>query len=222
MNSLRLLDVPTDDTLSYKVYVSKAVPLADVTITANLDVLVSTRDKSEALDAKIHAALQDFIATNWDIVSQERHGATPGFERVSLRALAKVPVEQSRNLKERANKANRVGLEFGHLSVNRSLPQDLVGQIMKELWFEAVTKVNGHLDEFGRVSGRIWRIGNISLGVPGGRGRVRNEKGGFRDEVDDPLGDLMESGLSGVEKISLIAEVTLRSERPDPAVQAEA
>ena len=177
MSVMRVIDVPTDDTLTYKVYVSKALPLADVTITANLDVLVSSRDKNEALEAKIHAALQDFIATNWDIVSQERHGATPGFERVSLRALAKVPVDQSRNLKERANKANWVGLEFGHISVNRSLPQDLVGQIMKELWFEAVAKVNGHLEEFQRVSGRLWRIGNITLGVPGGRTRGATKKG---------------------------------------------
>lgn len=217
MSAAPVIQFSIDDTIKYKVYVSKAIPLADVTITANLELLVSSHDDNSALNAKIQAALQDFIAADWDIVAQERAGATPGFERVHLRALSKVPAEQSRNLKERASRANREGLEFGAISVNRSLPQDQVGQIMKDLWFEAVDKVSGHLPEFNRVSGRAWRIGDISLGVPGGHSQARLTKGGYREEVDDPLGDLMESGLSGAEKISLIAEVTLKAEKPSAA-----
>ena len=84
---------------------------------------------------------------------------------------------------------------------------------MKELWFEAVSKVNEYLPEFNRVSGRQWRIGDVVLGTPDGGHCSRNTKGGYRDEVDDMLGDLMESGLAGAEKVSLIANVTLKSAR---------
>jgi hypothetical protein len=187
------------------VYVSKAVPLADVTVTASLELLASSRDDSHALEAKIDTALRDFLPVEWEILGQERSSATPGFEHIKLKALAKVSADQNRN---------REGLEFGNISVNRSLRQDEVNQVMKELWFEAVSRANEHLPEFNRVSGRQWRIGDVVLGVPDGGYRNRNTKGGYREEVDDMLGDLMESGLSGVEKVSLIANVTLKSARP--------
>lgn len=75
--------------------------------------------------------------------------------------------------------------------------------------------VTAHLDEFNRASGRQWRLGDVTLGVPGGgRSSGRLTKGGYVEDADEPLGKFMESGLSGVEKVSLTAEVTLRSARP--------
>jgi len=214
MTAAQVVQLSLDDTINYKVYVSKAVPLADVTVTANLELLVSSRDDSDALRGKIDSALRDFLPVEWEILGQERTSATPGFERLKLKALAKVSADQNRNLVERARLANREGLEFGTISVNRSLRQDEVNQIMKELWFEAVSKANENLPEFNRVSGRQWRIGDVVLGTPDGGNRNRNVKGGYREEMDDLLGELMESGLSGIEKVSLIAGVTLKSTRP--------
>jgi hypothetical protein len=214
MSTAQVVQLSIDDTINYRVYVSKAVPLADATVTANLEILVSNRDNNEDLDARIRTALRDFIAVDWEILGQERSSATTGYERIKLKALAKVAADQNRNLEERARKANREGLEFGQIAVNRALTQDQVGQVMKELWFEAVSKVNEHLVEFNRASGRQWRIGDVILGAPDGGFRARNAKGGYREELDDMLGDLVESGLSGAEKVSLIANVTLKSERP--------
>ena len=68
--------------------------------------------------------------------------------------MAKIPAKENRNLEERAARANREGLEFGHVQVSRNLPQDQVNQIIKELWFEAVEKVTEHLADFNRASGR--------------------------------------------------------------------
>jgi hypothetical protein len=166
--------------------------------------MINTNDGNNDLDPRIRAALKDFIEVDWELLGHERSGATPGFERIKVIALAKVPAEQNRNLEERARQANREGLEFGAITVKRSLPQDQVNQIVKELWFEAVTRVNGHLAEFEHVSGRKWRMGNIVLGIPDGGHRTRSGKGGYMDDLDDTLGQLLESGLSGVEKISLI------------------
>jgi hypothetical protein len=210
--------LPLDDTLNYKIHVSKAVPRGDVTVTVAMELLVSTRSESSVgLDDVIRTALQDFIPVQWELLGHERTSATPGFERIRLKALSTVPPEQNRNLEERARKANREGLEFGEISIKRSLPQGHANQIVKELWFDAISKVSEHLPEFNRVSGRTWRIGDVVLGVSAGTQRIVRGKGGFTEEIDTPLGSLgevIEAGMSGVEKISLIADVTLKSERP--------
>lgn len=209
------LQMPVDDTISYKIYVAKAVPLANVTVIAQLQLMVSNRDENPDLDSRIRGALADFIDAEWTLLEQERTSATPGFERIQLKAMAKIPAAENRKLEERAARANREGLEFGHVHISRNMPQDQANQIIKELWFEAVEKVTAHLDEFNRVSGRQWRIGDITLGVPGsGRRSGRLTKGGYTEAPDEPLIQLIESGLSGAEKISLTADVTLRSERP--------
>ena len=215
MPPLPTMQLPFDDTINYKVYVAKVVPLADVTVTAQLELMVSNRDENADPDSRIRDALKDFIDTEWTLLEQERSSATPGFERIHLKAMAKVPAKENRKLEERAAGANREGLEFGRVNVSRNMPQDQANQIIKELWFETVAKVTAHLDEFNRVSGRQWRVGDITLGVPGsGRQPSRMTKGGYVEEHDEALSTFMESGLSGLEKISLTADVTLRSARP--------
>jgi hypothetical protein len=215
MSFSRTLQLPVDDTISYKVYVAKAVPVADVTVTAQLELMVSNRDENPDLDSRIRGALKDFIDTDWTLLEQERSSATPGFERIQLKAMAKIPAKENRKLAERAARANREGLEFGHMHVSRNLPQDQANQIIKELWFEVVEKVTAHLAEFNRASGRQWRVGDIALGVPGGgRQSGRPTKGGYAEDPNEPLGMFMESGLAGAEKISLTADVTLKSVPP--------
>ncbi len=160
------LQMLIDDTISYKIYVAKAVPLANVTVIAHLQLMVSNRDENPDLDSRIRGALSDFIDSDWTLLEQERSSATPGFERIQLKAMAKIPASENRKLQERATQANREGLEFGHIHISRNMPQDQANQIIKELWFETVEKVTAHLDEFNRVSGRQWRVGDIALGVP--------------------------------------------------------
>jgi|APTNR8051073442_1049403.scaffolds.fasta_scaffold12469_1 hypothetical protein len=214
MSPTTSIQLPMDDAISYKIFVAKAVPVADVTITAHLTLMVSNRDESQDTDNRIRSALTDFIDTEWTILTPERSSATPGFERINVKAIAKISSTENRNLDERAARANREGLEFDHVRVNRTLPQEQANQIIKELWFEAVEKVTAHLADFNRVSRRQWRIGDVALGAPGtGRTSRRLNKGGYQEELDEPLTELMESCLTGVEKISLTADVTLRSIR---------
>lgn len=87
MNSAAIVQLPVDDTISYKVYVAKAIPLADVAITAQLQLIVSNRDENPNLDSRIRSALKDFIDTHWTLLEQERSSATPGFERIRLKAI---------------------------------------------------------------------------------------------------------------------------------------
>jgi hypothetical protein len=210
------ITLPQDDTLSYKVYVAKAVPRGDVAITVNLQMVASTSDNDiNTINARLKNVLLDFIGADWRFVGHTREGPAPGYEKIAVQAIAKVSAEENRNLEERARKASRDGIEFGGVAVKRTLPQDHVNQIVKELWFDAVRKVQEHLREFEQASGRRWRIGDIVFGVPdGGRQNRPYVKGGYREDATESLADLVESGLSGAEKISLIAEVTLKSARP--------
>jgi hypothetical protein len=210
------ISLPQDDTLNYKVYVAKAVPRGDVAITVNVRLIASTQDNEvERINARLREALQDFISADWKFVGNTREGLTPGFEKILVQAIAKVPAEENRNLEERARKAGREGLELGEIAVKRALPQDQVNQIVKELWFDAVRKTREHIVEFNEASGRQWRLGDIVFGVPGSGQQPRQfAKGGYREDATESLADLVESGLSGADKISLIAEVTLKSSRP--------
>ncbi len=211
MSAAMLAAMPCDDTIHYRISVSKVVPLIDVTVTAVVELMVQITDQNEDLDAKVHSALRDFIPVDWEILDQNRSGATPGYERIILKVLAKVPSEQNRNLEERARKANREGLELSDISVKRARPQDDVNQIMKGLWFDAVSRVREHLTDFNKVSGREWRIGEITLGVAPHVQVTRSLKGGYREEIDDVVSDPMTSALSGAEKVSMVADVTLKS-----------
>jgi len=213
--STQIPEIKLDDTLQYKVYVSKAVPRGDVTLNAFVTLIVAESDNApDTINQRVMEALQAFLPTPWEVVSTDRTGLSPGYEQVRVKVLSRVPAEENRNLEERARKAARVGLSIGDISVNRALPQDVANQIVKSLWFEAVRKVNEHLKEFEEASGRQWRIGDIVFGVPNNGGQQRSVKGGYRDEIDDFLSGLVESGLAGAEKISLVADVTLKSARP--------
>jgi hypothetical protein len=209
------INIPTDDTLCYKVNASRVIPRGEVTVVAQMIVVVKTQTSDNTgLDQRINAALQAFLPTEWESLGYERSSLTTGYEQVKVQAIAKVPAEENHNLEERARRANSDGLEFGEITVKRSLPADQVGQIVKEMWFDIIGKVNLHITEFERTSGRKWRIGNINYGVPDAGRRQESRKGSFRDEIDDVLGGLADVGLAGAEKISLIAEVTLKSPRP--------
>ena len=214
MSDIQYVPLQLDDTIRYRISVSKVVPLIDVTVTADVVILFNSSDNNDDLTTRVHSALHEFIPVDWEIVSQNRKGATPGYEQITLRVLAKVPSDQNRNLEERARKANRIGLELSDINVKRARPQDEVNQIMKDLWFDAVGKVRGHIAEFKEVSGRDWRMGDITLGVPPTTQVVRSAKGGYREEVDDVVSDPMASALSGAEKVTMVAEVVLKSAQP--------
>ena len=61
-----------------------------------------------------------------------------------------------------------------------------------------------------RQTGRKWRIGDIEFGI-GGRSEEYTAKGARRSTGFEDLLDPDGEGLSGAERISLIAEITLRA-----------
>ena len=82
--------------------------------------------------------------------------------------------------------------------------------MVHELRGEIVSTVLLELTDFERQTSRKWRIGDIEFGI-GGRSDEYTAKGARRSSGLQDLLDPDGEGLSGSERIPLIAEITLRA-----------
>jgi hypothetical protein len=216
--------VSCDDTLRYRLVAQKILSQEDVRVVTEITALVSTANSDQGrLERRIRQALNNFIASDWVFSTVHRLGEAVGFERVSLRAWARVPHGEIYNLEERARRASAEGLSLGKPELDYSLPSARVNEIVQTLRRESIEAVKRHCEEFAQQTGRAWRIGDIEFGVTGSRAQ-RTGKGAYRSTSDDA--DLMllntafesdeeETGITGSERIALITSVTLRARMPD-------
>ncbi len=105
---------------------------------------------------------------------------------------------------------------LGMPRVDYALSSEKIDEAVGALRLEILQRVQVHLADFGKATGRTWRIGDIAFGTdePGHYNEARTGKGAYRDN-NDLLRSLEESdavqGLSGMERIKLLANVTLRA-----------
>lgn len=208
------------DTLRYRVQVRKALPQDEVRITVNVRALVQTRDTDQpALEGRIRKALNAFLPADWMLSRIERGGDAVGYERVELTATARVKASENYNLAERARRASSEGLSLGAPDADYALSAEKVDRIVEELRYEIVRQVQGHIAQFSKETSRTWRLGDISYGAEqhASLSSRRTGKGAYRD-TEDPLAlldaDYEAGGLSGAERVTLYAEVTLKSDVP--------
>ncbi len=204
---------PIDDTLRYKVSVSKAIAHDTVRVSANVTVLTHPQQTTDiVLAQEIEPTLRDFIAAEWVISYLERKPDAAGYERLTMQASARVEISENFNLIERARRASRDGISLSEPETHRSISVDRVQSVVKELWFRVVAVVNLQKDEFSKASGRTWRIGDIELGQIERTGDNRYTKGAARTENDQFFAEVDEpAAKQGGERISLSANVVLRS-----------
>lgn len=204
------------DTLSYRVFAEKLLPQDRVRITVTVTALVSSqyRDQESLLD-EIRAVLNDFIRTDWLFSRIERETDAVGYERVRLKALARVPAGENYNLEERARRASHEGLSLSDPKPDYALPRETVTETVQALREQILEEVARNIEGYNRATGRLWRLGHIEFGVPSEDdvlARMRSAKGAYRGEADDAqvytLGGI---GLTSAERVSLIAEVVLKS-----------
>lgn len=205
-----------DDTIRFKLFANRAIVQQDARISVEVNALIGTSqvDQTELL-RRIRTALNAFIKTDWGFSAIKRMGEAVGFERVSLQAAARVPSSEVFNLEERARQASTEGLALKEPIVNYSLPADKVSAIVRELQQQLVGNINEQIGMFDHATGRNWRLGNLAFGVwDPSNSDNRSAKGAYRSS-DSSIGDLMfdlgESGMTGAEKIALVADVELRS-----------
>jgi hypothetical protein len=208
------LNQKADDTLRYTVVVAKAVPQETVRITVDVTALARPDETTDAVLAqRIRPALAQFVAGEWMLSGLERHSDAVGFERLVMRAATRVALAENINLTERARLASLNGLSIADAEVDRALAPDKVAAVVKDLWFEVVERVNDHVGDFDRLTGRHWRIGDIEYNLAERGGERVSMKGALRADADQFWASTDDAGaLQGAERVSLSARVTLRAE----------
>lgn len=205
-----------DDTVNFKLHATRTKVQETVQINVPVTLLVQpAQNDPKVLDAHIRDALQRFIRAEWVFSTIRREGETLGYERLRLSATARVSPVEIYNLKERARNAGQEGLELGEPTVNYKLPSAKVSEVNSALRLQLLEDLMQQIPVLNKVTGREWRIGSIQYGLHRsdfGAGTTRYSKGGYREESEEDVG--AEVGLTGGERFSILAEVTLRSARP--------
>ena len=214
VSSLEALIRP-DDTLRFKPFAQKTITQEDARITVEVNALVSTAEQTpNALQQRIRAALARLIPADWAFSAIQRGGEAVGFERVTLTASARVATTELYNLDERARQASSEGLSLRAPTISYALPSARVSATVQALRLQILDDVKRQLEEFRAATGRDWRIGDVAFGVRDSRAEFRSGKGAYRSS-DDSIGDLFEDtdeeGITGSERISLVADVCLRA-----------
>ena len=204
-----------DDTLRFKLFAQELIHQEDARITVEVHALISTaQNDRKALEQKIRNALNSFIAADWSFSTIQRGGEAVGYERVTMNASTRVPIAEVYNLEERARKASAEGLSLKEPKINYSIPSKRVGETVEKLRRQLVEDAKRQITEFDQTTGRTWRIGDIAFGIVDNRAEFRTGKGAYRsadDAIADVFSDADDVGMTSAERISLVAEVTLRS-----------
>lgn len=203
-----------DDSLRFRVIAQRTLSQETVLLSVKVALLVSANqtDQSE-LQRWAKSALVQFVPNvEWGFSTLRRQSnAVVGYEQIEIEASARIPCDQNFNLKERAQLASREGLSISHVKVSYALPVYLVNEVVHELRLEIIHDLLKEIAHFEQLTGRKWRIGDVEFGITG-RGDEYTAKGASRSTGYEAILDPDCEGLSGAEKISLVAEVCLRSD----------
>jgi len=204
-----------DDTLRFKLFAQKVIVQEDARITVEVHALVSTsQNDRKSLEQKIRSALNSFISAEWAFSTIQRGGEAVGYERVTLNASTRIPIAEVYNLEERTRQASTEGLSLREPKINYSIPSQRVSETVQELRRQIVEDTKRQIADFDQITGRIWRIGDIAFGLWDNRGEYRTGKGAYRasdEAIADLFSDQDDAGMTSAERISLVADVTLRS-----------
>ena len=204
-----------EDSLRFKLFAQKAIVQEDARITVDVHALVSTSQNDRAtLEQKIRSALGAFISAEWSFSTIRRGGEAVGYERVTLNASSRVAIAEIYNLDERARQASTEGLSLREPRVSYALTSQRVNETVEELRRRIVEDAKRQIMEFDQLTGRNWRIGEITFGICDNRSEVRSGKGAYRvsdDAIADLFSEADDAGMTSAERISLVAEVTLRA-----------
>ncbi|MBK7659104.1 MAG: hypothetical protein IPJ28_08125 [Betaproteobacteria bacterium] len=214
------------DTLRFRLQAARALPQDDIRLVVGITALVKPGDHDSAtLETHIREALARLVKTDWTFTRIERHPDAAGYERVTLRAGARVAAAENWNLPERARKASADGIALNNPEVSYALSSGRVDAAVEGLRLDLLRKATEQAQRMTEASGRNWRVGDVEFGVAGivQENARRTGKGAYTDENESlELLALLDtpSGITGGERISLAAQVTLKAftgYRDDPS-----
>lgn len=158
---------PVQDTISFQLRADTVVVNDTVRITVYINALVTTDTAEAALRRDIKEALSRFIDADWSFNGLDRSADESGFERVSIRATARVKETENYNLENRALAVSRQGLKLANISVDTGVPAVLLEKAEKALRAEIVVKAKEELEELIAITGRPYRIGSLRFANQG-------------------------------------------------------
>jgi hypothetical protein len=200
------------DTLRYTVRAEKSIAQDNVRVVVAVQALVSTSDRDQqALEKRIRAALADFLAADWAFTNIQRQGDAVGYERVALRAMARVKAAEIYSMEERARKASREGLTLSSPQLDYSLPARRVEEVTQELRLKALEEVGRQIVQFNAQTGRNWRLGDVQFTIEGQAPSQAFGGQSLGRQAAPLLITAEDAGLSASEKIVVVAEVTLKA-----------
>ncbi len=205
------------DTLRFRLQAARSLPQEDIRLVVNITALVQSADHDQAsLEKRIRDALARLVKTDWTFTRIERAADAAGYERVMLRAGARVPASENWNLPDRARIASRDGIAIGTPEVSYALSTDKVDGAVEALRLDLLKLATEQAAKMSEASGRHWRVGDVEFGAAGlvQDNRRRTGKGAFSD-TEETLEMLAlqdtPSGVTGGERITLVANVTLKA-----------
>ena len=205
------------DTLRFQLYAARALPQEDIRLTVAVTAFVPPSDNDrDGLERRIRAALARVADVPWTFSRIGRQEEAAGYERVSLRAAARLPAVENWNLTERLRNASGEGIEIAQPEVSYALTAGKVDAAVAALRLELLEKATKQAEAFSCASGRAWRIGDMEFGASslsreGGR---RTGKGAYSDDSDaiEAPGIAESTGaVRSGERITLIAAVVLKA-----------
>jgi hypothetical protein len=205
------------DTLRFRLQAARTLSQQDIRLTTTVTVLVPASENDPvALEKRIRGALATVVKTDWTFTRIERETEAAGYERIQLRASARVPVSENWNLAERVRAASRDGIAVGAPEVSYALTSDKVDAAVDALRLDLLRLAASQAEKMSEASARQWRVGDMEFGTAGlvrETGR-RTGKGAYSDNDDSvemlALQDAS-TGVTGGERITLVAQVTLKA-----------
>lgn len=209
------------DTLRFRLQAARTLPQEDIRITAAVNVLVPASENDPVdLERRIRETLARVIKADWVFTRIERDADAAGYERIQLRASARVPKSENWNLAERFRAASRDGVAVSPGEVSYALSSEKVDAAVEALRLDLLQLASSQAAKMSAASGRQWRIGDIEFGAAGllRQGGRRTGKGAYTDEEDsiEMLALQEGAGVTGGERITLVAQVVLKASVASP------
>ena len=204
-----------NDTINFQLRDDKTVTSDTVKVIVVINALVEGETTEAQLRIDIKKSLLAFIDAEWQISGIDRAADTSGYEKVTLRATARVNERENYNLENRARDVSRKGLQFTNVQIDSTIPNHLLDAAEKELRSKLLGLAVEEAKALSQVAGREYRVQTINYQNDGAPVYRKSPPGAgvamaaMSNATYGGFGDADDESLSNTQKISLSANIVL-------------
>lgn len=152
------------DTIEFSVNAETTVVSDTVKLIATIAGIVGDKPEAETRD-EIKAMMAKLVPdAEWQFSNQNRSNDATGYERLTLTASARVSEKHNHALDERIKEVSRKGLSINAISVDTSIPADMIEKGERELRSMIVAKVMSEQEALCAQTKRAYRISLLRMG----------------------------------------------------------